>query len=194
MAMTATASKKLRRKVSDAIGLINPLYLPFLFAKKHSLWCWYFFIPKWILWPYFSRTKRKINIISRIIIYCQRYEDCSDLYYFFKLGFGDKFTYPIDEPAELSKYRLVEMFTSITDHEVKLQIIESFSNVSLPLRIVCTTITFGTGVDTPNVCRIIHLRASNDVHSYIQETGGGGQDGRFTISTYWQLPSPWFGN
>jgi len=56
--------------------------------------------------------------------------------------------------------------------------------VSLPLRIVCTTITFGTGVDTPNVCRIIHLRAPNDVHSYIQETGGGGQDGKLITALF----------
>ena len=116
------------------------------------------------------------------MIYCRRFNDCSDLYRFFKVGLGKNFTYPNDAPPQLSKYRLVEMFTSCTDPEVKAQIIESFSSLSSPLRIVCATIAFGMGVDTPDVRKIIHFGAPNDLHSYIQETGRGGRDGKATLA------------
>jgi len=65
------------------------------------------------------------------------------------------------------------MFTSSTDQEVKSQFIESFSNPSSPLRIVCAIVAFGMGIDTPDVHKIIHYGAPGDIHSYIQETDRG---------------------
>ena len=74
------------------------------------------------------------------------------------------------------------MFTSDTDAEVKTQIIQSFGSASFPLRIVCATVVFGMGVDTPDICRIIHYGPPSDIHSYIQETGRGGRDGNLTAA------------
>ena len=53
----------------------------------------------------------------------------------------------------------MEVFTSDTEAEVKAQIIQSFGSISAPLRIVCATVAFGMGVDTPDICRIIHQMA-----------------------------------
>lgn len=39
------------------------------------------------------------------------------------------------------------------------------------------TITFGLGLDSPNVRSIIHLGAPDDIATYVQETGRGGRDG-----------------
>jgi len=93
-----------------------------------------------------------------VIIYCKRIEDCSDLYCFFKHGLGANFTYPSDAPSELSKYRLVDVFTSVTDQEVKQQVIKSFGNPTAPLRIACATIAFGMGIDTPESSSLMHPR------------------------------------
>lgn len=114
-----------------------------------------------------------------MIIYCRTYDSCSNLYLYFKQGLGNGFTEPIDAP-DLSKFRLVEMFTSCTDEEVKSQIISSFSKPS-PLRVVCATVAFGMGLDCPDVRQIVHLGAPDDVESYIQETGRGGRDGQPTL-------------
>ena len=94
--------------------------------------------------------------MPRLIIYCRRYEHCADLYTYFRDGLGKSFTDPIDSP-NLSRFRLVDMFTSCTDPEVKSQIIQSFTSKEAPLRIVCATIAFGMGVDCHDVREVIHL-------------------------------------
>ena len=81
------------------------------------------------------------------------------------------FLEPQDAP-DRSGFRLVEMYSKLTDVDVKEDILKSFTRTS-PLRNVCATVAFGMGVDCPDVEQIIHLGAPNDTESYIQETGRG---------------------
>ena len=51
----------------------------------------------------------------------------------------------------------------------------TFINLSDPdgiLQVVVATVAFGMGLDYPNVRRIIHWGASNDIGAYLQEKGG----------------------
>ena len=78
---------------------------------------------------------------------------------------------PIGAP-DLSRFRLLELFTACTHRSVKDTILETFSDRHGTLRVVA----FGMGLDCPNVRRIIHWGASNDIESYLQETGRAGRD------------------
>ena len=61
------------------------------------------------------------------------------------------------------------MYTKCTDQEVKLQIVAAFTQPSC-LRIVCTTVAFGLGIDCPDVRQVIHFGSADDTEGYIQET------------------------
>ena len=120
-------------------------------------------------------TRRRTSC-PRTIICCQMFQDCSNLYLFFKVNLGVNFTEPPGAPTQLSRYRLVEIFTSCTPVNVKDQIISAFT-VPSQLRVVCATVAFGMGVNCPDVRQVIHLGPPEDLESYIQETGRVGRDG-----------------
>jgi ATP-dependent DNA helicase RecQ len=181
LAMTATATKSLRVKVSDVIGLANPLVIAVSPCKSNIIYA----VSKFVsicetFTPILEKLRIERTALPRIIVYCRRYDDCSKLYKFFKRKLGDYFTEPVDAP-DLSKFRLVEMFTGCTDEVVKSQIVTSFCSDS-SLRIVVATIAFGMGINCPDVRQVIHLGAPEDRESYIQETGRGGRDGEPSLA------------
>ena len=182
LALTATATHSLRSMVSTMIGLYDPAVVCVSPCIKNMMYTVssYKTIGDTIK-PLLSKLLLLKTAMPRTIIYCRRIEDCSKLYMYFKHGLGIYFTEPMDAPDQ-SRFRLVEMFTSCTDEDVKKQIITSFCSSS-PLRIVCSTIAFGMGLDCKDVRHIVHLGAPSDIESYIQETGRGGRDGSLALAT-----------
>ena len=174
-----TATKSLRVKVSDVIGLANPLVIA-VSPCKPNIYLQYLSSSQFVKHLLRERLRKERRALPRIIIYCRRCDDCSRLYKFFRRELGEDFTEQVDAP-DLSKYRLVEMYTSCTDEEVKSQIVRSFCSDS-PMRIVIATIAFGLGIDTPDVSQVVHLGAPEDMESYIQETERGGRDGKPSLA------------
>ena len=117
------------------------------------------------------------TFFPKMVIFCRKFDECAQMYSLFKQYLGDKFTNPIRAPSTLSKFRVVDMFTSCTQSEVKKSIIESFSLPNTHLRIVIATISFGMGIDVSDIRQVIHWGPSDDFESYIQETGRAGRDG-----------------
>ena len=87
-----------------------------------------------------EQLKQKRTDLPRTIIYCRSMDDCATIYLYFQNYLKHNFTEPPGAPS-LSKYRLVELFTSCTDNAVKNQIIASFTQHSC-LRVVCATVAF----------------------------------------------------
>ena len=78
---------------------------------------------------------------------------------------------------DIPQYRLVEMFTSVSNADHKSKISRLFKEAS-KLKVVVATIAFGMGMDCPNVQQIIHAGLPDDICSYIQETGHAGREKR----------------
>lgn len=68
-------------------------------------------------------------------LYCRRYKDCADLYFYFKHRLGPCFTQPVGVP-DLPRFCLVDMYMSCTEEEVKEEIVQAFTKENSTLRIV----------------------------------------------------------
>ena len=83
---------------------------------------------------------------------------------------------PSTDAPDQSRFRLVDMFHRHTDPSVRSNIVQLFTSES-QLRIVICTVSFGMGINCPDVRRVIHVSPPDDTESYIQETGRCGRDG-----------------
>ena len=179
MALTATATVDARRIVGQILGMYNPVVIALCPCKKNITLCVTSFKSlSETFGPLLERLKIERTRMSRTLIYFQRAEDCADLYLYLRDNLEQYFTEPINSP-DLSKYHLVEMFTAVTDEEVKSQIIHSLTSPSsnAPLRIVCATVALGMGIDCPDIRQVIHWGTPEDAYLYVQEIGHAGRDG-----------------
>lgn len=182
MALTATAPKALRYAISNIIGLRSPFVVAKCPSKKNLVYsiCDYHDIVE-TFEPFALKLSQIRTRLPRMIIYCRLIQDCSDIYAFFNSYLGRNFTEPSGAP-NIPRFRLVDMFTSITDKPIKETIIDLFTRES-QLRIVIATVAFGMGLDCQDVRQVLHIGAPDDVESYIQETGRAGRDGLLSLAT-----------
>ena len=176
LALTATASRNLRIQVTRMIGMEDELVISVSPCKPNIMYAVSSFTSmQETFHPVLARLRRDRALFPRMIIYCRRFEECADLYMYFKKGLGADFTEPSGAP-DLTRFRLVDMYMSCTDPLVKEGIISAFTSKS-SLRVVIATIAFGMGIDCPNVRQVIHVGSPNDMEAYVQETGRAGRDG-----------------
>ena len=182
MAMTATATRSLRTSVASILGMHDPFIIAVSSCKANIMYA----VERYesldqAMAPFVARLRDERTKMPRTFIYCRSYSDCADLYLYFRQHLGLLFTQPPGAP-DISKFRMVDMFTSITDTDVKESILASVQIVDSHLRIVISTVAFGMGVDCPDVRQVVHFGLPTDTESYIQETGRGGRDGSASLA------------
>lgn len=157
MTLTATASRPLRTAVASILGMKNPFVVAVSPCKANIMYKVedYESIEK-LLEPFVVKLQGLRNRMPRVIFYCRSYNDSADIYLYFLDKLGSSFTEPVGAP-NLSRFRLVDMFTSVTDQAVKKSIIASFVSINATLRIVVSTVAFGMGVDCSNVRQVVNV-------------------------------------
>ena len=89
LALTATATKSLQFKVADIIGMQHPVIDAVSPCKENIMYTVSKFTSiKKTFEPLLTRITKERTLMPRVIISCRRYEDCSNLYIFFKNGLG----------------------------------------------------------------------------------------------------------
>ncbi len=176
MALTATATKQVRQAVIRTLGMKTPHIIAYSPCKKNIMYAVSTFSSlEQSFEPFITRLRNDRTEFPRMIIYARSFDMCSNIYLYFKNELGEDFTEPSDAP-DLSRFRLVDMYTSIIEKEHKDGILDLFTKGS-HLRVVIATIAFGMGVDLPDVRQVVHVGTPDDIESYIQETGRAGRDG-----------------
>ena len=185
MAVTATATKTIRYSVSKTIGLKSPYVITRSPSKKNLFYCVGVFNGVEETFRPLARKLKNVRVaFPKTIIYGQSFSMCADIYIFLRRELGTNFTEPVYAP-DVPSFRMVDMFTSVTDAGHKTEIIQLFKKKS-SLRIVIATIAFGMGVDCADVRQIVHVGLPDDNSSYIQETGRAGRDGHLSSVTLLQ--------
>ena len=178
MALTATATRQSRQDICRTLGMTKPVVVSQspnkpnityeLSVKRETV--------EETLAPLVEQLRRERNIMDRVLIFCQKYDDVTHIYHFMRSRLGKESYHPVGAP-NLVKYRLFDMFTACTHPTVKEGIVSAFTNTNSPLRIVVATIAFGMGLDCPNIRKVFHWGPPSDIESYLQETGRAGRDG-----------------
>ena len=91
--------------------------------------------------PLLDRLKKERGGCPRTILYCQSFNTCADIYIYLARGLGLQLTEAMDA-LNIPRFRLVNMYTSVTDQHHKDEIISLFTKPS-QLRVVIATIAFG---------------------------------------------------
>ena len=182
MALTATATRSLRKCVCTTLGMHDP-YIITVSPDKSNL---IFQVQPYesletTFLPLITMLKEKRVTMDRTIVYCQQQDVCARLYLIFRLHLASEFTEPIGFP-DLPQFRLVDMFTSGSHVTIKEKISILFTTLS-NLRILIATVAFGMGVNPPDVHQIYHCGPPTDIEMYVQEVGRGGRDGLRTVAT-----------
>ncbi len=170
MALTATATQSDRLSISHVLELKNP----FVFAKcptKTNLLMYSVtsFESVGVTFKKFVAMLKQDKIsFPKTIIYARSFDMCAKIFIFLQ-------DHPEDAP-DIPEFRLVDMFTSITEAKLKADILLIYKD-GKNLRIVVVTVAFGMGIDCKDVRQIVHVGLPDDVSSYIQETGRAGRDG-----------------
>lgn len=178
LALTATVTKINRAEITRSLGLTNELLVTKSPSKSNIFYNKSFFVSiEYNFGPLLERLSAERLCFPRTIIYCQKCEDCADIFLYFQNNLGCCFTEPPNSPHSIPRYRMVDMFMSSTEEYVKEEIIKAFTT-DAPLRIVIATVAFGMGIDCKDVCQVIHFQPSPDVELYVQEVGRVGRNGK----------------
>lgn len=157
MALTATASEKVRLDIIHNLKMQNPVMLKQSFNRTNLFYTVMNKPPGIYEWIRNFVTQRHRGQTG--IIYCHSKQSCETT------------------AQKLNEYGISCMFYHAgMNPDERLDVQLQWQNNSVQL--ICATIAFGMGIDKPDVRFVIHMYIPRSLEGYYQETGRAGRDGQ----------------
>ena len=120
--------------------------------------------------------KERLNY-PKTIIFCRRYQDCTDLYSAMVCHLGQHKTEPPGYP-NLLEFCLITMYTRASTAPMKKIVLSLFGvHTHHILHVVIAITAFSMCTDCPDILQVIHWEASCNLEHYLQEIDRAGRDG-----------------
>ncbi|MCZ9312203.1 MAG: ATP-dependent DNA helicase [Methanocorpusculum sp.] len=157
IALTATATERVREDIVRELGMKNPREYVGSFNRKN------------LRYEVYEEPTGSVRV-QRIVSYVVAHPNVSGIIY----CFSRKSCEEIAERLRRSRILASPYHAGMPTPE-RNRIQEGFLNNSI--RVICATIAFGMGIDKPDVGYVIHAHLPKDLESYYQETGRAGRAG-----------------
>ena len=119
MALTATTTQTSRQQICKRVGMVKPFLV--VESPNQPNITYSVLAAETVeetFAPLVEEIRQKSTSMDKVIVFCHTYDDSSRIYLFIRSRLGVLGVQPVGAP-DLSRFRLVEMFTACTHKDVR---------------------------------------------------------------------------